>query len=64
MRIDRTMPVPGPAATPSWDNSALRSRLEERPEPGATIADLHEIARDRDVTVKIRTRSSRKLLRR
>ncbi|MGZ5128252.1 MAG: hypothetical protein ACXWZU_10375 [Actinomycetota bacterium] len=57
MRKDRTVKEPGPPPTPSWDNSTLRSRLEERPAPGAAVEALHRLARDRDVTVRSHARS-------
>jgi len=59
MRTDPTNREPGPAPTPSWDNSTLRHRLEEPPLPGAAIAALHQLARDRDVTVKTHERSGK-----
>ena len=59
MRTDPSKREPGPAPTPSWDNSTLRDRLEERPRPGAAIEALHQLARDRDVTIKTRERSGK-----
>jgi hypothetical protein len=49
MRIDRTAQDTTPLTQPpSWDNSTLRNRLEDRPAPGAALEALHALARERD----------------
>ena len=47
MRIDRTAQKPTPPATPSWDNSGLRNRLEGHDVDDVAVDELHTLARDR-----------------
>ncbi|MEO8476463.1 MAG: hypothetical protein ABI572_05345 [Actinomycetota bacterium] len=63
MRMDRTVTEPKPPATPSWDNSSLRNRLEQRPAPGAAVEALHALAQERE-TLAVQAKRSRRRRRR